>query len=1044
MLRSSNRCRLTLQQQSKVDESSSNDISTAHPSLKDVRLYLLGGQSRKALECLNTAWNSAETESGWSRGRIALYMGLAHQRMGHAGSAGEWFSKASELNVAEMQAGELNDLFASMGVDTSEPADAKPSALRPRYITAETPEGKIKSAVEEIRKAKASEATADVKSQIRYATWLILFGELTSKWDELQLYTSSVDAIEEGRTMLVAIEQQVNADSALEAEINADPALAIRLDAAQTRSAAIEQRLSDARNKERARLTQLREVARNYRSAIEKISGNQLLLLSRDYDKLKTNQVEFMSLVSDVSRAALDRQDLYLFSDEPNFLGTDEYVLSAAVAKPLSDNLISLQKSIVGYSALQLAGDTKDANDADRAALLDQARKWAEAALKAEATIDGAPAGADPANVLGAFVEAAAVDVQTIDGAKSKSLDAAAQSGRFDQVRKAAEELASNASVKAAPSAAQLAADIQSLHARIQSPESCLSLAAALRALGETERAESDLLNGVIRHRSPELAGHYVQWKRELGRDPQAIRTELDDLIAKTSIDAAHPAISLAHSRLATDVVGTQLATAGIPEKSSPAAAALIPVLDGAESELRRALQSPAAGKIHAELESALALVLAHRTALGSSEGGRLKEAVTLAQNAEVELGKAAHDGGLTSSQREAIVNARLALGFCSLSALPAYRDEGIIAFTAAMDAKVSGTNSTAYGLMGSPLLKTLSKREADAGEKSAAEERSRRRLLTQFVEATFTKVFGDPRAASQVIDNAMKLSGTSADGKGSFRAADQLSQTDGFSAEEDIAVGIRSFKILTEIESKDYAKALSDGVSFLHGKPLTTEESAKHAADPVAAAEVANLQSPLQAAAIGLAVESYLAQIPVLDDSADREPLKKLAIAVMARADALLKSSSTASRFPHLISMVQQSNDRLNSSDGFIARAVDQFKAGRQQDAEASCIDGLAHHPQDARLWKQLLTIKLDGIRGGKLAAAELDQLAKLIETGSKRSDFSAHDRAYFQGLIFEQLNEPVKALSEFERAAALASDAVERIRAKSKVAVTMARIGS
>ena len=63
-----------------------------------------------------------------------------------------------------------------------------------------------------------------------------MFGEITARDADRSLWSTSLDAFEEGETLLAKVESSIEEDPALEARISKTPAIAMRLDAARSDS----------------------------------------------------------------------------------------------------------------------------------------------------------------------------------------------------------------------------------------------------------------------------------------------------------------------------------------------------------------------------------------------------------------------------------------------------------------------------------------------------------------------------------------------------------------------------------------------------------------------------------------------------------------------------------------------------------------------------------------------------------------------------------------------------------------------------------------
>jgi hypothetical protein len=244
-------------------------------------------------------------------------------------------------------------------------------------------------------------------------------------------------------------------------------------------------------------------------------------------------------------------------------------------------------------------------------------------------------------------------------------------------------------------------------------------VASTLIDSGRGVDARKELLNGALRHHSDELAVAYFQLGRRLGisidqDQAQIAPLRVVGLLAPTSAVAV-----LEASRIALAKVGSKLAVGGVPVPPSPEAESLRQDLKSQEKILRDVLKGEAKQQLRAQLTSQLALTLAYSLACdgkSKSDGPLIQEVVHLAQDASAVLEPLLKDGTVTSnlkeSYRECLIDARMALGYAGLSGLPNYHDESMLAFMSALDVAVQGrTTSTSVGLLGSPLLRTITAR---------------------------------------------------------------------------------------------------------------------------------------------------------------------------------------------------------------------------------------------------------------------------------------------------------------------------------------------
>jgi hypothetical protein len=1061
-------------------------------ALELARLYLNASQPRHALAIFEQAWQDASHQPAshplpdWSRGRIAYYISLSHQRMGHPSDARQWLTFALEAGLPELGDGGSSELLASIGLDdlvNASLASHLPHSQRFRLVSAVNDQAdKIQRAVEHIRESKRSLDPAKIDSQIRYATWLLLFGELAAQWEELHLTSTAIDAMEEGRTLLVTVQQAVDTDDRLQQELNSQPDLAIRYDTALARKDVIDQREQRVRSRELERLNQLRAIALAYRSAVEAMGTAELKFLSDDPSGLKEAQANLMAQLENVRGITTQRKDYYLFSDEPKLDDQDEYELLAVQPKPFTADLMSFHKSLYALSVLKLSGLVPASRE-----LLVEAAQWAAAASRDEATVGDMPGGSDAMNFVAAYVEAVALDRTALAQALSSAADERAQAEtKFTRSRELAQQaqtLAQAASANVAGGAAdahttsnttpQLLAEIATFSALAASPDQALQMLEQQAAAGDRAALHQALWHSAVRHRSPHLTRLAVQHTLRSGLGAQAARSELTQFLDAGVVKPDAPEIALATSGIELHQVADRFSAQGIPTGDSPATQALQATLTRCENALRAALQQSAQSPLRPELEASLALTLAFQA--GSQpelDAARIEESVRLAQDAALALEDAKKRGdaapSLFSSRSDALVAARMALGYSAMFALPAHRDESIVAFTAAIDASATaGASPTALNLLGTPLLRAVRGRSPDAEVSLANEERARRLLMERLVEATYTGRFGDAQAAAEQMAAALELAtAAGASGLGdtglsatSLSAEAALKQSDGFSAAQDIANTLQAARVMAEIDGGLVEAALTHAFAFTTGNnpagnnPAGNNPAGNNPAGNTAdtllqtvsapgfTAAVDKLQSPMLSIALCLAAEKYAEQLSVLSNSPLREPLLRTATQARQRTEQLLESYRLAQRFPHLKSISEGAGARLLSANQYEQTAAEQLAAGKLRDAIATSQDGLSRHPQSPLLWRYLLESRIEQSRRQVSSEEELRELLELVEQGAQLGSMAEFDRAFFEGIVLEQLGEKATALQRLEAASQLATNSSDKIRAISRLAVLRAR---
>src|SRR5262249_6196527 len=159
------------------------------------------------------------------------------------------------------------------------------------------------------------------------------------------------------KKLLAVIATELDANPALQKELDQTPALAIRFDAAQARLNVLNEREAASLERERARLNQLRSIAKSYRDALESIGTAEANFLSGNLEKMSASQASALESLQKVEAITKARKELYLFSDEPNLTGDADFNILKIAPQPYSSNLISFRKALHAFSLLQSADE---------------------------------------------------------------------------------------------------------------------------------------------------------------------------------------------------------------------------------------------------------------------------------------------------------------------------------------------------------------------------------------------------------------------------------------------------------------------------------------------------------------------------------------------------------------------------------------------------------------------------------------------------------------------------------------------------------------
>lgn len=239
-----------------------------------------------------------------------------------------------------------------------EDADA---AVTPSAVSEEAGVQAVKTAADRLAKAKASGSGA-VADQVREITWKLAAGESAAS-DNVKMYTGAMDAVEAGLEELELLDQKIQSDEALQRELAAKPQVAMRLDLALARFSSLRKVAELSREQERLRLSQLREINREYRSLIEDLLASQNEILQGNLPELDRRLKSAEQHLAQAEKIVGDRRDFYLFEDEPNLDGADsELKFVTSLAEPYSASTAEYQGLVSAHARIRsgLSSDPVD------------------------------------------------------------------------------------------------------------------------------------------------------------------------------------------------------------------------------------------------------------------------------------------------------------------------------------------------------------------------------------------------------------------------------------------------------------------------------------------------------------------------------------------------------------------------------------------------------------------------------------------------------------------------------------------------------------
>jgi len=902
--------------------------------------------------------------------------------------------------------------------------------------------------VGEARRQYAAEQT--LGNEVRLATWLLAFGEMATTEPELGLWTNAVDALEEGQQMLSEIEGIVEKDPDLETQIAAQPVIAMRLDAARVRQAETEKRNELARDKERERLRRLRELVRVYRDLAYDLSLAQMQFLLGDAQEARNANQSALGNIAKIQAIAQAEADYHLFFDEPSLDGQTDFDVANAAHEPVSANMVSLAKSLQALMTLRLAeGDGRH-----DPALVNEATQWARAALGEPAEVENLPAGHDADNVLAHFVlgesgDAAgeiALSADRFDVGAEKAAGLHYQTAR--QHLKKVGELVGDSSADNATDSIQARARI--LEANLKDAQAYLERVRQLTAGGDVRQASEEAKEALLRHPTIDVWVAYAETARRAGQSPEQLLNEIDKATAAGVIAADDPHVQLARAKLDLAAVWQVAGQQGLANLPRQQLTGVDQRLSALEQRLRATAANAGQHPLQGQLEAHAALAAAYRAMVAPARSGaerELTDGYRAAQDAAASLEGALSDADADEiGVREALIAARLAQGYLALRVLPNYRDESLLAFSAAFDemAKLPfGAGNVK--VLGSPMLTALRNRPDAAASRLAQDERQLRQMMSGFVEAAFAMQYGEPGPAAERMAEALRgaqIAGTS--GR-PLDATMMLGQADGFDAQITLRESVRAFKSLGDAAAGRDEVALVEALRILTPEAVpenAATDFAEEIDDPTLDRAVSQIQSPLAGFALVTALEQSAAGIEASSSDPRRVRYLKYALAAQKQTAQLLSASRLAGKYPHLVAMNEQAGQRLGSADFYTARAERLRMRGELDAAREVYLDGVKRHPRSQPLWQGLIVAQLDHIRRAGEGDERLGDVLGQVQAAADAGFLSDHQLHLYQGLVYERMQDEPSALASYEKAVTAAKGPEEKVLGKARTASLRARL--
>lgn len=884
-----------------------------------------------------------------------------------------------------------------------------------------------------VRPARTAFATdATLENKIALLTALILFAEVASRPEE-QLYSDANMAFHEGLTLLAEVKSDLAGSPDEDRLLSENRALAVRFDVVRFREAKIREKSFESLKQDRVRTERLQTLVLAYRDAAGEYASAMAAHLASDTDRSIQSLDSALTQLQTIQDIVGEQRDFYLLTAEPANLqgeGRDDEILYNP-ASPFSPRLTSESLVIRGLSQFRTQPQSP--------ATIDRALRDVSNALSDNAA-------GDPGNTLGHY--AAAV----MHEARGDLLLAEAPTDPELRKRAATDFSEAETLLRQAADKAKgvLRDDIAERRSHLAAPRDIVAESIILTNSGKTDAATELLEKGTRRFDDADLWARWAASASRSGEDRTEIRRVLEAAVRNGVVDEATPLIVLSRARVAIEQVVADTA-ASLEELSAQERQT---IADGLTHEISRlrAAASTLDGDTQAMCHAYHGLAEAYRLALLRGQDVSVRdatEAYSLCKKSHEVLltavAKTPH-GGDTADLNEALIAARLALGYLATTTVPGFQDEALAAFAGALDqqSRLSGQQSL-LKMTGSPFVAALRDRPADALAESARYEQSLRRSMVSLLDGILSLHFGRPEAAADFLDAGLtRLQSEGGSAEHLPNAARLFTDSDTFEMEVLLKDFFAVFAVLAEVDSGRPRDALLTALERLAPDVSARVGGTLHTAlTPEDLDGIAQTGSPLALYAIARALEAYVLSLEL---SPDQQHTSQALLQQARSAIDAAKNTTTpwiASRYPAFVSLVNQSEARFAGPDSYLEQVRQLRAQGRLEDAVALLREAVRLYRANPSLWLLWVEIELTRVAAITSGANQpsdadsLELLADVISDGQANGAFSASDAAYFSAVLADRLGKNAEAVAQYS--ASLRNDdllPLFRVRAKARLA--------
>ncbi|MEZ6044045.1 MAG: hypothetical protein R3C11_00370 [Planctomycetaceae bacterium] len=914
-------------------------------------------------------------------------------------------------------------------------------------VSAQTldPADHFSKAVEKLKESTARlEEEATIENRIDVAAWKIMLGELAVRDGEnVSQWSMALDAFEEGLTEIEQIQNELSLNTELEKEVSSKPDVVIKLDTALARGAAIEERRTLAREEERARLNQLREIAVAFKTLLDKTAEADLYFKIGEMEKAKASNQDALQMIENIEKIAKQRTDYFLLSDEPRLEEQDELASLQSTPQPLSIPFTAHRKALQGLAFLRIAQSVEYENKDE---YLKQAAEWANMSLgngDSAAVTSLQPDGEDSNNYLAYYV------IGNVNLLRAKLITAPApvDNALHENARSLLEEARSAlekslALVKASTGegeAIDLAAELTQTLESLTSSDYFLEQAAAFTLEGTPEKSESVLNEAILIYREPQVWASLINARLRTGASAEELEEMLQQVEKQGLFPEDNLQVQIDKTRFLVDILERKVSSDHVAGISVEERNQLVSRLKEEEALLLQKMNTVDDELLKSRLQAYVALDFVYQNILNpQAPAEHDNEIYQYSRDAISTLTAHLQNAPLSMDAveyREALIAAHWAYGFLSVRVLPDYREDAILAFAAANDQTAKLPYERKSGtIMGSPLLTAIFNRPENASGILAQKEKDNRIRISRFLEGLFVMQFGDPGNAADQITRALNTSIEQSDSSNQsvIDATESLEKTDGFDDQITLQDSMRAFQVLADVKAGEHSRAYVTAI-----KLVTNDTSLRKIEDitreHLAQAE-ANTLSPLLSYALFSAIDARLLDLP-LDQIDERELLITTNKKVLANLHHQLENHRTAERYPYLVQLSSNSQQAYESSQSYLVASAELQSNVNDVAAIHSLEEGLKRHPRSYELWQAYFSSQIGQVNANTDSDSTL-ALLKQIEVADQLEMISSFQSNYFAAMVLEQSGNELESLNRYLLASSQASTPRESIQVQSKIA--------